>query len=151
MNRHGGFTLQELLIVITIIGILAAVAVPRFVDRGGFDLAGYQQELAAGLRFAQKYAFTSGCPTRVTVSSGGFTAHVSSTCTTGDFTTPIPHPGRGGSLTSNTPSGLTLSPATVTFHADVRASGDSVITLTSDSSASHSIEIIAKTGYVDIQ
>ncbi|MGK0306995.1 MAG: MSHA pilin protein MshB [Gammaproteobacteria bacterium] len=32
MNRQAGFTLIELVIVITILGVLSAVAVPRFID-----------------------------------------------------------------------------------------------------------------------
>ncbi len=59
--KHGapfqrGFTLAELITVIVILGILAAVAAPRFFDRGMFDSRGFYDQVISTLRYAQKTA-----------------------------------------------------------------------------------------------
>lgn len=51
-----GFTMTELITVMVIIGIIAAIAVPRFFDRGGFDSRGFYDQVISTLRYAQKAA-----------------------------------------------------------------------------------------------
>jgi len=51
-----GFTMVELILVITIAGVLAVVAVPRLVGKNSFDTRGFTDQLAATVRFAQKLA-----------------------------------------------------------------------------------------------
>src|SRR3970282_2479781 len=69
-----GVTLVGLVFVIVIVGVLAAVAIPRFFDNRVFQARGYYEDLAAGLKFAQKLAVASGCAVRVVVDAPGYTA-----------------------------------------------------------------------------
>ena len=54
-NQHG-FTLVELIMIMVIVGIMAAMAVPRFFDADIFRSRGFADQVQASLRYAQKMA-----------------------------------------------------------------------------------------------
>ena len=67
-SEMSGFTLFELVVVIIVLGILAAIAIPRLSLDSYRDLGFYQQALAT-IRYAQKQAIASGCTVDVTITS----------------------------------------------------------------------------------
>jgi MSHA pilin protein MshC len=64
-----GYTLIELVIVMLLVGILAAMAIPR-LDLAGFRSAGFLQQSLAAIRFAQKEAISTGCSVQVNINAG---------------------------------------------------------------------------------
>lgn len=110
-----GFTLVELVLVITLVGILAVVAAPRFFGNATFDARGYRDELGAALRYAQKVAMATGCPVRVTVDASGYALGQQSAlaghCDPGDgsFATPV-RLSDGEVMTGTPPAGLAVTP-----------------------------------------
>jgi MSHA pilin protein MshC len=54
--KNRGFTMTELITVIVIIGIMGAIALPRFFERGSFDSRGFYDQTISTLRYAQKAA-----------------------------------------------------------------------------------------------
>ena len=72
MVKQRGFTIVELIMVIVILGIISAVALPRFFDRKTFDERFYFEEVLSSVRYAQKLAVASGCLVKVTVNNSGY-------------------------------------------------------------------------------
>ena len=117
-ERNAGFTVIELVLVIVIIGILAALAGPRFFNNSTFSERAYYDELVSAVRYAQKVAVASGCRVRVNLAASAYdltqqTALVGH-CDSADVTFPVPVLLVNGQTVSGVaPTGVTAAPAVV--------------------------------------
>ena len=94
-----GFTLVELIVVIVIAGILAAVAAGRMVSPDEFAAKSYADQVDSLLRFGQKTAIAQNRDVWVRVGSSGVALCYTSGCTTGNR---VIAPGGRNSGTSET-------------------------------------------------
>lgn len=80
-SKQAGFTLIELVVVITILGILAAIAIPRFVDLQGNARLAKMQAAAGAVKSAAALAHSAAIvsstyPSETTVSMEGETINL---------------------------------------------------------------------------
>ncbi|MDX1625226.1 MAG: prepilin-type N-terminal cleavage/methylation domain-containing protein [Wenzhouxiangellaceae bacterium] len=101
---HRGFTLPELVLVLVLIGILAALAIPRMDIGTASDRIAADQVLDAA-RHARRVARQSGCPVRIRADAATdrFTAAYTGAGGGACPAVPLPDPARGGVLTVDAP------------------------------------------------
>jgi MSHA pilin protein MshC len=144
LPRERGFTLIELIMVIVILGVLAAFAGPRMFDTSDFTARGFHDETLGLLRYAQKTAVAQRRTVCVTLNATGVTLNIFSanpetgTCAAAPTLNP-PNPPRGGTGLSGTPSAFQFTPLGNTNQVAAIA-----ITITN----STAITVEANTGYV---
>jgi len=150
--RCRGFTMVELVVVIVMIGILAATVMPRWRGGSGLEERGFRDRTAAALRYAQKSAIAARLTTcaAFTMTPPSVSFRISSLngaadCTAGaDLIGPdglVLVVGATGSAT------FTAAPASIVFDAAGRPNGASVISI-SGLPAALAITVEAETGYV---
>jgi MSHA pilin protein MshC len=155
----GGYTMVELVVVMTVVGVLAASLGPRFFTQSVFSDRGYADELAAALRFAEKAAVMSGCGARLSLSTSGYVvtqqAGSGNACLTSDTTwsTPVLQP--DGSAVAGTASTTVASPTGLyTFNDQGQLTsgpGGAVSGVTTLTVGSRAITIDPVTGAVEVQ
>jgi prepilin-type N-terminal cleavage/methylation domain-containing protein len=149
-----GFSLVELVVVMSIAAILSATIAPRFFTLQTFSERGYADELAAALRSTQKAAVGSGCAARLTLAAGGYAAAQQAAsgngCLASDNTWSTVLLGADGTTIQGAPpSGTSATPLGVyQFDAQGRLASSPGTTL---SVGAHSITIDAGSGYVQVQ
>ena len=157
LNRGAcrGFTFVELVLVLTIAGVLAAVMGPRMVDRTAFQTHGGAAEIRTALRYAQKLALAKNREVCVTTSPTGLALRFENPVVTGvtacnqvvvrlGDTPPATY-------TVTLPAGINLTsvPANFSFDSQGRPNPNAIVSLTVGTvGGSAPVTVEPDTGYV---
>ena len=157
--RQRGFSLVELVIVLVMTSVLAAVAVPKIFNINGFNARGFHDQSLAYLRFAQKTAVAQRrtvCVAFATTTLSTITLTMASTAgaTNCSSATALTGPQGESPVVLSSKSGVTYASNPTAFNFDslgqpITTSGTAQATQTLQvSGISDNITIETTTGYV---
>lgn len=142
-----GFTLVELVAMILIAGILAAVAGPRFFSASPFAVRGYADSAAAFLRYAQKLAIARHGGVTVQLQNDGLAlcATAANPCTDSN-----PWPGPQGEIPYRieVPEAVSQTASASSIRFDAQGRPDAGVTLSISGDTLRTLTVEAETGYV---
>jgi MSHA pilin protein MshC len=118
-RRAAGFTIVELVVVMILVGVLAALGIPRLVGDKTNEAAVFGDQVVSGLRRAQKIAMGHR---RVVCATVGPQAVVLRLNTTGGCSLALTGIGDGDFATTD--SALSVTAATLFFQPDGRVTTD---------------------------
>jgi len=152
-NKLEGFTLVELVMVLVVLSIISATAIPHFFDKNSYAERAFFDDTLNAVRYAQKLAVATGCNVQFSITSNSYTltrrgTSISSSCpnTGSNYSLAVFHPGTGASEYSGSEEGVTLSSSPAIFYFYPIGSASSDVTLTINTS--RTIQVIAETGFV---
>jgi len=151
MRQLRGFTVVELVAVIVITGLIAAIAAPRFIGRDAFDARGAHGTLMSALRYAQKTAIAqrTNVFTNVNVATRTICLGYNNDCSN-----PVLDPATRAAYVKVLPSNVTVtaSTAVISFNALGTPSPNAVTTFQIQNAVTlepaRTITVEAETGYV---
>jgi len=152
LAKMAAFTLVELVTVVLLIGLIAAIGMPRMFQADIFRQRGYFDELLQAARYAQKLAVGTGCEVQLTINAASFALRQPANagqCRSGTYTwsTVVALPGTAPPYTAPSNVTVTAGTGTVVF----LPSGQATVGLTNPVTVNgtHSMQIYATTGYVE--
>lgn len=142
-----GFTLVELILVMAIAGILAAVAMPRLIGSNSFDTRGFTDQLAGTVRFAQKLAISQRRDVFVHLS-----ANAATLCYIATVPCPVVSlaPGSGGETpyTINAPNGVAIVSAVAALGFSAGGVPTTALDIQVNGAGAYHVLVEQETGYV---
>jgi len=150
--KHSGFNTIELVVVLVITGVLAAVAVPRFFVSQQYSDRGFYDQALAITRYAQKSAIALRRNVCVNIASSSINLTYVSAPTyvsTSACNTNLPSPvGDSAPFTVTAQTGVTLSSSSPTIIFTALGSVSSAGATTTITVSSRTITVESGTGYV---